>query len=231
MTNVHIGTRTRSVKLSSDWETPDDETLIKLALEALERPSDSIWFDPELWDTHTTLFHHAPDSDDTIAESNHRSILRDLSSAYARFPGAISEDSFGHWTYSRFNTIKIRVLYSNGEIHPAFTDAITIAIALRDNYPLYDDSDYSELESEYWDKAIMEEAPHSISRALEEREIELSESDLLLFNNDVIEYLYKNVAYQNSEFYISDEDMDSAISRAILLIGTVRPDETFQPLI
>ena len=232
--NIHVGPRTVATRLTPAYDLPDADTLLEFARDALTRPSDSYWRDDELWETHTFMFSHAPDSDDTIAESNHRSILRDLSAEYARHKGAIERAGFGHWTYSHFDTIKVRVIYANGEIHPAFADAVAIAIELRDNYPLYDETDHSDLECEYWDKAIDEEVNYAVPRALDDLEesegAPLSESDADLFREDVREYLFEHVAYQSSEFWVAPEEMESAIDRAKALIGTVRPDDSFQTL-
>lgn len=152
---MFIGSRTLANRLQYDVTLPDEATILRFAGQALERPSDSGWHDDDLWETHTLMFHSAPDSDDLIAQSNTATILRDLGEAYARFPGAVESAGFGHWTYSHFDTIKVRVLYSNGEIHPAFADAVAIALALED-YPLWDEEDHSERETEEWNRAILE---------------------------------------------------------------------------
>jgi hypothetical protein len=154
--SIHIGPRTFGTKLDHGYAgAPEEATLLRMAEEALQRPSDSGWRDSDLWETHSLMFYSAPDADDNVSKSNHRCILKDLGTAYRRSPGAIESASVGHWTYSSFDCIKVRVTYSNGEIHPAFTDAVQIALAL-EGYPLYSEDDHSELETEDWERAILE---------------------------------------------------------------------------
>lgn len=157
MSNLYFGARSAATRLSSDWEWPEVEDIVSAARDALTRPGDSAWWDDELFVTHTMMF-STPDpnltDDYTIGTSNYRSILRDMAPAYARFPGAISDASFGHWTYSRFVCVKVRVCYSDGQIHPAFVDAFTIATQLECDYPIHDESDHSELEFEINESAM-----------------------------------------------------------------------------
>lgn len=225
---MFVGSRTLATRLDS---APDAETILDYARKALERPRDAAFWDDSLYVTHTLGFYWAPDSDDTVAQSNYRTVLEDLSEAYKRCPDAVETASVGHWTYSSFNCIRIRVLYANGEVHPAFADAVAIWEAL-EAYPLYSDDDHSELESELWDEAITKEIDYALSEdtdALFEY-LALGSEDAELFRSDVAEYLYENVAYQHEVGYIPEEDMSAAIERATALIGSVRPDNSFVPL-
>lgn len=225
---MFVGTRTRNSQLGYVADI-DDSQILEFAEEALKRPSDSYWRDGDLWETHTLMFHSAPDSDDTVAQSNFRSILQDLGDAYKRSDGAVESASVGHWTYSSFDCIKVRVTYANGEIHPAFADAVQIAIALRDNYPLYSEDDHSELESEVWDRAISE----AVTYALE------SEDDGEEIKSDVTEYLYSEEAqvygYQECG-YVPDEAVENAISHArnirdrAIAVGLTRPNNSGDPI-
>jgi len=133
--------------------------VIEYAEGLLEHPADSAWRDRELWDTHTLMF-AAPDialTDDYLGDySNYRSALRMLSEAY---PEDVEDASFGHWTYSRFVAVKIRV-HRDGVITPAFTEAVGLIEALED-YALIDEDDYCELRdevSEQYLKQYAEEA-------------------------------------------------------------------------
>lgn len=221
---MYVGSRTRNVRIDYGYRTVSDETILEYAAQALERPSDSYWRDSELWETHTLLFHSAPDSDDLIALSNHRSILEDLGGAYAKSPGAVERASVGHWTYSHFDCIKVRVTYANGEIHPAFADAVQILKALED-YPLYSEEDHSDLEMEIWDKAINDAATYALE----------SEDDAAEIRDDVIRYLWSEEAelYGYHECgYVPDETVERAIdyARAILAnahaVGLTRPNNS-----
>lgn len=131
------------------------DDVVKAAEEALARPSNSVWHDDRIWHTHTLMFSYAPAAGEIIDESNYRTILAELQ---AEFPGVDRVDTggFGHWTYSHFDTIIVRVLDKRGRITPEFCRAAEITHALLD-YPVFDESDYSSLEMEYWDKSFDEE--------------------------------------------------------------------------
>lgn len=147
--------RTRLITPESwEWDEIDRDAILAAATEALTRPSDSGWWDEEMYTTHTLMF-STPDpsltDEYTVGTSNLRSITADMLAAY---PHAVSEASFGHWTYSRFLALKVRVIDSHGRIHPAFVDAMAIAWSLEREYPVYSDDDHSELEWEIWTRTV-----------------------------------------------------------------------------
>lgn len=121
--------------------------LIETATDALQEPGDSYWFDEDVWKTHTLVF-STPDfslTDDYLGDwSNYRCILRDLTE---EFPDDVEDAEFGHWTFSRFKAIKVRVIDDEGQITEAFTRVFDIAEDLKQT-ALYDEDDYYELEEE-----------------------------------------------------------------------------------
>jgi len=135
-------------KLFTGAMSVDYETVIERAEQALEHPADSAWRDDELWNTHTMMF-ATPDielTDDYAYDwSNYRAILKALSEAY---PDDVSDCTFGHWTYSKFMAVKIRVVDAEGYITPAFAEAVEIAYDLEHNNHLYDEDDYMELQDQ-----------------------------------------------------------------------------------
>ena len=141
-------------KLFTGAMSVDYETVIERAEEALQHPADSAWRDDELWNTHTMMF-STPDialTDDYLPDwSNYRSILKALSEAY---PDDVSDCTFGHWTYSRFMAVKIRVIDADGFITPAFAEAVEIAYDLEHNNHLYDEDDYMNLQAEAEARAV-----------------------------------------------------------------------------
>ena len=141
-------------KLFTGAMSVDYDTILERAEEALEHPADSAWRDDELWNTHTMMF-ATPDielTDDYLEDwSNYRSILKALSDAY---PGDVEDATFGHWTYSRFMAVKIRVVDADGYITPAFCEAVEIAYDLEHNNYLYDEDDYMELRDEAEARAV-----------------------------------------------------------------------------
>ena len=132
-------------KLFTGAMSVDYDTILERASEALEHPADSAWSDDELWNTHTMLF-ATPDielTDDYLSDwSNYRTILKALKDAY---PDDVEDASFGHWTYSRFCAVKVRVVNKKGHVTPAFCEAVEIAYDLEHNNHLYDEGDYMEL--------------------------------------------------------------------------------------
>lgn len=113
------------MRIVDDKQVPWEE-LEDLADSLLEHPSDSLWRDEELWHTHTLLF-GTPDptlTDDYLGDyANYRYALAQLEDNYK---GDVEEATFGHWTYSRFVAIKVRVRDEEGELTEAFIEAITL---------------------------------------------------------------------------------------------------------
>lgn len=232
---LKVGQRTLSGFEKMGVDELDEGKLIIMAAQALEIPSDSGWWDEQIHDTHGIMF-GTPDPKLTdeylIDESNLRSIFRDLS---ATWPKQVEMSSFGHWTYSRFICLKIQVLYSNGEITPAFAAACSIALALQDDYPVYDESDWSELEHEKWDEYLDMVRRDLLNDRERDRPFDepepLSQDDLDLWADDVIEYLYQNFGPgYRSEIWVSDDDLAAAKAWADSLIGTIRSGPHEVPL-
>lgn len=138
-------------KLFTGSMSVDYDTVVSRAEEALEHPADSAWSDEELWVTHTLMF-STPDitltDDDLPGWSNYRSILKALKDAY---PDDVEDASFGHWTFSKFCAVKVRVIDADGFITPAFAEAVEIAYDLEHNNFLFDEQDFMELETEISD--------------------------------------------------------------------------------
>ena len=140
-------------RLNKHLVIEDVDYVLDRAYESVEHPADSAWSDDDLWNTHTLMF-ATPDislTDDYLSDwSNYRSILRDLQQAY---PDDVEDASFGHWTYSKFCAIKVRVIDAKGYVTPAFIEALEIAKDLEHNH-LYDEQDCIELEYDIAEKHI-----------------------------------------------------------------------------
>lgn len=162
-------------RVRAGYVIDDVDQLIEFAEDSLQTPSDSAWFDDELFNTHTMLF-ATPDislTDDYTAEwSNYRTALSLLSEAY---PDDVAEATFGHWTYSKFYAVKVRV-HRDGVITPAFAEAYGLVKSLED-YGLIDEDDWSELEREIADQHVTEwaqdnnVAPELVQQAMSELDI------------------------------------------------------------
>lgn len=105
---------------------PSWEDLEGAAEEALVHPPDSAWRDEDLWNTHTLMFATpSPElTDDYLLDyANYRAALEYLTENY---PGDVEEATFGHWTYSQFVALKVRVRGDDGEVTEAYAAALTL---------------------------------------------------------------------------------------------------------
>lgn len=134
-----------------------EEYLLCAAQEALTRPSDFGYFgDLPLFESWGFTFAQTRDSD-ALVRSNYRCILRDLAEEAEKITDDtdeyVQEVHCSHWAHGWADHIAVRVLQDqDGEITvenltPVFVVAVEAASALED-YPVHDESDYSELESE-----------------------------------------------------------------------------------
>ena len=141
-------------RLNKHLVIEDVDYVLDRAYESVEHPADSAWSDDDLWNTHTLMF-ATPDielTDDYLSDwSNYRTILQALKDAY---PDDVEDASFGHWTYSRFCAVKVRVIDAEGYVTPAFVEALEIAKDLEHNNHLYDESDYMELLTEAEERVV-----------------------------------------------------------------------------
>ena len=132
----------------------DPETLSEYAEDALHRPENFIGLDSDIYVTHTFMF-STPDwgmtNEYPVMEANFRAARDALTEAY---PEDVMEANFGHWTYSRYSTLKVRVLDENGQPTAAFVDAVSIAHGLQHEYPILDHEVYSQILEEVWESTL-----------------------------------------------------------------------------
>jgi hypothetical protein len=210
------------VYLGNAFVNVSQDDIIEMAELALTRPSDAAFWDSDLYSTHTLGMYWAPDSDDLIAESNYNVALNELQSA---FPGEsrIAPASVGHWTYSSFNCIKVRVIDKRNRITPEFVAFALMAISLRD-YPLLNDEDYSNREYELWQNSVTEaisDYEHNIANEFDNaREFTDSEREY------VIEFLSENYGPGYSESAWIDPEW---ITEAMNSNGIVLTDSEIRP--
>lgn len=127
---------------------PDDDLLVKAATEALTRPDSYSTSDDRLFWSHGLTFGQHRDSD-VLDRSNYERISEDMR---AEFPADTDVQYFSHWAVGHGETLIVRVLrdpdddITPGNITAAFAIVTSIADALRSDYPVYDDSHYSQLE-------------------------------------------------------------------------------------
>lgn len=190
---------------SLDWESLQD-----FAERALERPGDAAFWDDDLYNTHTLMF-HTPDWELTdeyiIDQANYRTALRLLTD---EFPEDVEAATVGHWTYSRYECIKVRVLTDKGAIHPAFVRAMSFVVGL-ENYPVLDDEAYSELEYDVFSRTIDDVLAYDLPYDEEGYRIEFTDEQEAHFR----EYLHEHAYGYHEPGYISEEHIEEAVEFAL----------------
>lgn len=142
----------------------DAEHMAIAAREALTRPSDYAAWDERWYTTHGRVMDWAERGDDLVAESNYLTALAMLQGAVAHDETGASEargddvedTTASHWAVGSLRELFVRVYDEAGAYTPAFKQAVEIAYSLS-NYPILDESDYSERETEAW-FAVFEDA-------------------------------------------------------------------------
>lgn len=143
------------------FKASDDVDILRKAEdEAMQRPDNFAFFgdrdgDEVPFETHAPVYSWADRGDDLVAESNFHVMLEELQGIDS---DNVYDTSESHWLVGSLRVIYVRVygppaefmspdpvtLYSN-----AFRAAVDMAHAMAD-YPLLDDSDFSQRESEAW---------------------------------------------------------------------------------
>lgn len=131
-----------------------DNHYADFAREALARPSDFGWwgFD-EMFDTwgFTGIAMHR--DSDLLQISNYHSVVRDLRHDFGDdFDEHFQEVGLKHWAVGHTDNLCCRILnrsmphsdITDDDVTDYFKKAVDIAISLREDYPVYDECDYSD---------------------------------------------------------------------------------------
>lgn len=176
--------------------TPDD--LAAAATEALTRPSDSAWWDDRLFTTHGCVFTWADQTDDAVSESNYRVFLTCVEALVDPESDDVIASGARHWAVGSVEHIFVRVYGEDGDYTPAFIAATEMAHEMRD-YPILDESDWSEVEHEHEERDVRDWIPmdvaHEARRIIRDEAIEpnLAEAlvdDLGLLDSESIQAAY-----------------------------------------
>lgn len=158
----------------------DRQTLEAAAREAFERPADAAFWDDRCYATHVPVYGWADRGDDILAESNFHAFLAALEGVVAHDESGASEArgddvydaSASHWLVGSLQQIWVRVYVSDDwedqepdarEFTPVFAEAVSIATGLREQYPILDESDYSDREYKRWEE-LVDQAIHDAAR-------------------------------------------------------------------
>lgn len=152
--------------------------LVQAAKEAVEMPPDFGYRGEvalgKTWGF--TPFSRNRDSD-SLENSNYERIVEDLTN---EFPNDFSDEQFDHWAVGWIDQLLVRVYDKRGQITPAFRRAVEIAQHLAEEYPVYDEDDYSRREFET-DMESLENAWRDVPsdlRDLVEKEVEAAKQEL-----------------------------------------------------
>ena len=133
--------------------------LEKMAREALTRPPSYINYDERLYNTHGAIIGWADRGDDVLTESNYLMALQRLEGVIAHTDGEpddVLDSSARHWLVGTLRTIFVRVYTEDGsDFTPAFREACAILASL-DQYPILDESDYSDREYTAWEAMVVD---------------------------------------------------------------------------
>lgn len=138
------------------------DVLERAAREALTQPQPGAMWDYRLYDTHGCVMSWADRGDDILAESNYLCVLEHLQGVAVQDDGDAQETpdeyvldvSVSHWLVGSLRQLFIQVYDDAGEFTETFKEAVCVVIALREDYPVFDDSDFSERE---WEAARRDE--------------------------------------------------------------------------
>lgn len=191
----------------------DREHMEKAAREALTRPSDYMAYDDRWYTTHGCVMSWADRSDDVLAESNYLTALAMLEGAVTHDESGASEErgddvidtSASHWALGSVRELFVRVYTDETETEftPAFKEAVDIAAAL-ESYPILDESDYSERETEAWDKVANDAIDYAIQDYPDDSDAERQAFYTLLTS---VEDLYDVISH--GEYHPDSVDYDT----------------------
>jgi hypothetical protein len=155
-------------------DTIDDGTLVRMAEQALTRPPDFAYYGGyplfESWGFTPVAQHR---DSDALDRSNYRRILQDMTALNNDLVEFVADFRSGDWAFGWREEIIVRVLYDADEdvtpdnITGAFRMITEISKYLSEHYPVYDEPDYSELESEETREAF-DQAWESVKRGWDE---------------------------------------------------------------
>lgn len=196
----------------------DPEALAEFATQILDRPGDMGVWDDRLYSTHGGTISWAERSDAILSESNYLMALdRVLADSGLPEGEDVIDGSFGHWAVGSLRQICVRVYVwdeeneaPSDEYTQAFLSMYSIGKALKE-YPVLDESDFSERENEAWDTAYVE-ALASARNSSEELENALEEDPELEYQ--LSRLACEDVMFNSSEYWIDPEWFVEALPAA-----------------
>ena len=190
------------------WDSFVIEEINDFVKESLERPGDAHFWDEELYVTHTLAF-HTPDWDITdeyiLGQSNYRAALTELE------PYGATAATVRHWTYSRYQCIKVPMLTKKGKITAAALHLFALQGNMED-YPVLDEQLYSDLEQEVRER-VFEATLADILHSWNDHEgLTLTPEQRSRVGE---EWYYSGNAYEYEPGYIDEEDLIETLTQVL----------------
>ena len=152
------------------YGVPDTDVLERTAVEALTRPSDAAFWDDRLYTSHGATLSWAERGDDILEESNYLMALEAIQGAAGDDADEhVIDASVSHWLVGSLRQIFVQVRDDAGDFTPAWIEAVTIGLYLKEDYPVLDESDFSEREWEAY-ASNLDDAVNSIENDFDEDE-------------------------------------------------------------
>lgn len=184
------------------------EQLQQAEREALTRPSNSAMWDDRLYGTHAPVISWAERGDDLLAESNYLCVLEHLQAV------AVWEDrdnqetadeyvidaTISDWLVGSLRQVFVQVRDEDGAYTHVFREAVAIALELRDCYPVFNESDYSEREWAAYEVALEDAIDSAAAKLALDRYVD---SDAELYDTDDSEELQGRIKERTYEL-VSD---------------------------
>ena len=140
---------------------PDVDDLERVAVEALKRPSNAAFWDERMYETHGCTMSWADRGDDLLEESNYLTALAEIQGAAGDDADEhVFDASVSHWLVGSLRQLFVQVRDEAGDFTPAWIEAVKIGLYLKEDYPVLDESDYSEREYAAYEKNLDDAINH-----------------------------------------------------------------------
>lgn len=139
-----------------DYQDVDEETLERAEAEAMERPEPCHMWDERLYTTHAPVISWAVNGDDLLAQSNYLTVTAHLTDLAGADDEQVIDAQIRDWAVGSLRQTFVQVRDEAGAFTRVWREAVGIALFLRDNYPVFDEADFSELEFGSWTKQVEE---------------------------------------------------------------------------
>lgn len=146
----------------------DTDVLERAAAESLTRPSDASFWDDRLFTTHGATLSWAERGDDILEESNYLMAEEAIRAAAGDDADEhVIDATIKHWLVGSLRQLFVQVRDDAGDFTPAWIEAVTIGVGLKEDYSVLNESDYSEREYAVYE-ANLAEAVNSVENDYDE---------------------------------------------------------------